>query len=238
MPRRRLKDLPVHPLYRNLDIPEVEPDVLHRPLERMPDFMRVSLKTLSDIIPIDIGCFAHRHRRLLVIDKYTVAELKDRQYERSLGGPLSGFLYCYSYEANLVAGHFTEKHEQGMLWWYKQWETHDFLPEVKIGETGRDDFQERLLEQFTGSVAAVGKPQRAILLFLMYSPKVKGKQGLERKVQENLKSKGCWLGSGNLDDPSPGKEWFEISAGEAYSVATEYNQEIFMESEMNAQLTE
>jgi hypothetical protein len=89
MPRRRLKDLPVHPLYRNLDIPEVEPDVLHRPLERMPDFMRVSLKTLSDIIPIDIGCFAHRHRRLLVIDKHTVAELKDRQYERSLCGPLS-----------------------------------------------------------------------------------------------------------------------------------------------------
>ncbi|NJM67856.1 MAG: GIY-YIG nuclease family protein [Acaryochloris sp. RU_4_1] len=236
MPKKRFKNLPLPALYNesNLSIPEADPDILHRPLEQMPEFMRISLKALTAVLPLDIGDFAHKHRRVLVIDRNTVAELKYRLYDSGLKEKgTSGFLYCYSYEANLVAGHFQDIHEEGMWWWYRQWKTHNFLPEVKIGLTGRDDFQERILEQCLGPKIGVGHSQRPILLFVMYSPKVLtigGDEGLETKVHQKLKSLGYWLKDANtFEETSPGTEWFEVPVGEAYSIATKYNQEIFNE---------
>jgi T5orf172 domain len=149
------------------------------------------------------------------------------------GGPESGFLYCYSYEANLVAGHYKERHESGMLWWHRSWETHHFLPEIKIGKTARTDFEERVLEQFLGSRVGVGHPQRAILLFLMYSPRVTSnatRKGLETMVHGELKKRGYFLKNADrFEDTSPGSEWFEVNVGEAYSIATSCNRKIYEE---------
>jgi hypothetical protein len=232
MPRKRLKDLPLPMLYYSgseIGIPEVDPEVLHRPVERMPEFMRVSLNALSSIFPIDIGEFAFRNRRILVIDRNTVAEIKNMHEGYRTGGKESGFLYCYSYEANLIAGYYKEPHESGMLWWHRSWETHHFLPEIKIGKTARTDFEERVLEQFIGPRVGVGHPQRAILLFLMYSPRVTSK-GLETMVHSELKKRGYWLKNADrFEDTSPGSEWFEVNVGEAYSIATSCNRIIYEE---------
>ena len=214
-------------------IPEVNPDVLLRPVEKMPEFMRISLNALSSIFPLDIGDFAHRNRRILVIDRNTVAELKNQHDGYRTGGINSGFLYCYSYENNLIAGHYKEVHESGMLWWYRSWKTHHFLPDVKIGKTGRTEFEERVLEQFTGPRIGVGHAQKAMLLFLMYSPRVASdgqKKGLETRVHNELKGKKKWLKNSDIfEDTSPGSEWFEVNVGEAYSIAVQHNRKIYEE---------
>jgi hypothetical protein len=236
MPKKRLKELPLPRLYNygnELNIPEVDPDMLHRPVERMPEYMRITLNALSSIFPIDIGEFAHRHRRMLVVDRNTIAELKNRHDGYITGGKKSGFLYCYSFENDLIAGHYKEPHEDGMLWWYRSWETHHFLPNIKIGKTGRTEFQERVLEQFSGPRIGVGHSQKAILLFLLYSPRVESdglSQGLETKVHCELKKRKKWLKNAAIfDDISPGKEWFEVNVGEAYSIAVEHNRKIYEE---------
>jgi hypothetical protein len=236
MPKKRLRELPLPRLYHydnELNIPEADPEVLHRSIDRIPEFMRITLNALSSILPIDIGEFAHKNRRILVIDRNTVAELRNRHDGYITGGNKSGFLYCYSYEANLVSGYYKEPHQAGMLWWHRSWETHHFLPDIKIGKTGRTEFQERVLEQFAGPKVGVGHPQRAILLFLMYSPRVESdrqKQGLETRVHNELKKRGTWLKNTNVfEDSSPGTEWFEVNVGEAYSIAMEENRKIYQE---------
>ena len=202
----------------------------------MPEFMRISLNSLSSLFPIDIGEFAFRNRRILVIDRNTIAELKNMREGYWTGSKQAGFLYGYSYEDNLIAGHYKEAHESGILWWYKSWQTHHFLPKIKIGKTSRIDFQDRVLEQFTGPRIGVGHPEKAILLFLIYSPRVSNdplnikNKGLESIVHAELRKRGCFLRDNNrFEDTSPGTEWFEVNVGEAFAISTDFNKRIYEE---------
>lgn len=231
MPKKRLRDLPVEPLFEGTEIPTVRSEVLQKSYKSLPPIMRMSLKSLSSIYPIDIGEFAHRHRRLLVLDRNTVEVMRTREY---LNNPyLSGFVYCYCFEDNLTAGHFTEEHSDGFLFFKKRWETDHYLPNIKIGcSTNQEgDVGTRVLQQFTslgGQNVSTGHSQRAILLFLMYSPIAAGIEGvgLERSIHRKLKDKRYWLRRLSQEDPSPSMEWFEAPLGEVYSIAYEENMRI------------
>jgi hypothetical protein len=222
--KKRLRDLPLPSIYNGLDIKELDPRELHRSIESIPEFVRISLKGLTQIYSIDIGDFAHKDRRILVIDRDTIAAL--RSDIETYKYPEGGFLYCYSFEANIVAGHYSEPHEEGMLWWKRKWKSHHFLPELKIGSTKRNEFQDRVTEQVLVPSAKTGHSQRQIILFLIYSPNV---CELENRVHKELKAEGHWLKQASFEDSSPGDEWFEVEASKAYKIATYHQKNIFSE---------
>jgi hypothetical protein len=240
---KNLHRMPLKPLFEGMEIPAVGSDILNRSIESMPPVMQISLKSLSSIYPIDVGEFGHRHRRILVIDRNTVEVMRTGEYLRN---PYpAGFIYCYSFEDNIIAGHYNEEHSEGFLFFkFKEWKTDHYKPKIKIGCCTREngDVGLRVLTQ-QNTTSSFAPP---ILLFLMYSPIAAGKEGvgLERTIHRQLKDKGYWLKTQRnikhsppdlhdsdqesllVQDVAPGNEWFKAPVGEAYSVAYNFNMKI------------
>ncbi len=221
MDHKRLKDLPLPRLYEGLDIPEADCEVLHQ--KTLPDFCRVSLKSLSSLYACDIGDFAHKHRRVLVLDRQTIIKLREKHYEKTYSP--EGYVYCYTTEDHLIAGHASEESQEGFLFWKKTIVQHEFKPKIKIGMSIRDPLK-RISEQIIGGDSATGRrtghAEYPIVLFLMYSPNA---EKLEKKVQTKLKQLRYSLRM--AEEPSPGMEWFKCGVHEAYEWATKYQKEIF-----------
>lgn len=215
-----------------------------RRYESLPPLMRISHRALAAIYPHSIGNFGHKHRRMITIDRDTVECFRSGYY-RQLNGT-EGFLYCYTFEQNIIAGHYTEEHINKFLFFeLKKWETDHYFPQIKIGCSFRKDGEVALtiMDQFLNT-RAFGEPPT--LLFLMYSANVKGGAGigLERSVHDQLKKKNYWLRSehyietpvdlSDMDDQqielygdiSLGTEWFQCPVSEAYQTAYEWNRSI------------
>lgn len=194
--------------------------------------MRISLKNLSCIYPINIGDFAHRLRRLVVIDRNTVEVIRTGEY---LNNPdPSGFVYGYCLEDNLTAGHFTEENSDAFLFFKKRWEADHHLPIIKIGCATQQegDVGAIVLQQFMsldGQTLTTQHAQSAIFLFLMYSPIAAGPErvGLQRSIHRRLKNKGYWQRHLSQREPSADTEWFEAPLGEVYSIAYEEHRRIW-----------
>jgi hypothetical protein len=233
---RKFHKLPMTPLFGGLEVVTMGGQELQsRRYESLPPLMRISHRALEAIYPHAIGDFGHKHRRMITIDRDTVECFRSGYYKHFNG--TEGFVYCYTFEQNIIAGHYTEEHIQKFLFFeLKKWETHHYFPQIKIGCSFRRDGEvaTTIMDQFSNTRAFAEPPT---LLFLMYSTNVTGSagSGLERSVHNELKKRKYWLRTesyaevpvdlSDMDDQqvelyndvSLGTEWFQCPVSEAYS---------------------